>query len=119
MYQFRFWSSVPSHVVRARSPFHRARAAATVEGAIDPFVKVIARFPVEELTVEEPDLEESVLRLYGERIGDGGRAAHPPRRRAAHRVRRDHHEPDAADDGDGSGGAEARERRVHSDRGAR
>jgi ABC-2 type transport system ATP-binding protein len=66
---------------------HRIRAAATVEGAIDPFVKVIARFPVEELTVEEPDLEESVLRLYGERIGDGEQAARAPRRHpAAHRM---------------------------------
>ncbi|QDE33454.1 ABC transporter ATP-binding protein [Microbacterium foliorum] len=37
----------------------------TVDGAIDPFVKVLARFEVRDLTVEEPDLEESVLRLYG------------------------------------------------------
>lgn len=39
--------------------------AATIEGAIDPFIKALARFDVQELTVEEPDLEESVLRLYG------------------------------------------------------
>lgn len=37
----------------------------TVEGAIDPFVKALARFDVRDLSVEEPDLEESVLRLYG------------------------------------------------------
>ncbi len=37
----------------------------TVDGAIDPFLKVLARFEVRDLTVEEPDLEESVLRLYG------------------------------------------------------
>jgi len=37
----------------------------TIEGAIDPFVKAIAQYEVQELTVEEPDLEESVLRLYG------------------------------------------------------
>ncbi|MFJ4045817.1 ABC transporter ATP-binding protein [Microbacterium sp. NPDC089987] len=37
---------------------------ATVEGAIDPFVKALAQTTVRDLTVEEPDLEESVLRLY-------------------------------------------------------
>jgi ABC-2 type transport system ATP-binding protein len=37
----------------------------TVEGAIDPFVKALAVREVQDLTVEEPDLEESVLRLYG------------------------------------------------------
>ncbi|WP_243228698.1 ABC transporter ATP-binding protein [Microbacterium sp. CIAB417] len=41
------------------------RLSATIEGAIDPFVKELARHPVHGLTVEEPDLEESVLRLYG------------------------------------------------------
>lgn len=40
--------------------------SATVEGAIDPFVKALAQYDVHELTVEEPDLEESVLRLYGD-----------------------------------------------------
>ncbi|MCU1551192.1 MAG: transporter ATP-binding protein [Glaciihabitans sp.] len=38
---------------------------ATVTGNIDPFVKAIARFTVADLSVEEPDLEESVLKLYG------------------------------------------------------
>ena len=38
----------------------------TVEGGVDPFVKVLARHPVLDLAVEEPDLEESVLRLYGD-----------------------------------------------------
>ncbi len=37
----------------------------TVDGAIDPFIKALAAFEVRDLTVEEPDLEESVLRLYG------------------------------------------------------
>jgi len=41
------------------------QVSATVEGAIDPFVKALARFTVQDLTIEEPDLEESVLRLYG------------------------------------------------------
>lgn len=39
--------------------------AGTIEGAIDPFIKALAPFEVRDLTVEEPDLEESVLRLYG------------------------------------------------------
>jgi ABC-2 type transport system ATP-binding protein len=49
---------------------------ATVEGAIDPFVKALATFDVHTLTVEEPDLEESVLRLYGDD------AVIPPSRRS-------------------------------------
>ncbi|MEZ0140724.1 ABC transporter ATP-binding protein [Microbacterium sp. NRRL B-14842] len=39
---------------------------ATVEGAIDPLVKVLAQHHVLDLAIEEPDLEESVLRLYGD-----------------------------------------------------
>ena len=38
----------------------------TIDGAIDPFIKALAPFEVRDLTVEEPDLEESVLRLYGD-----------------------------------------------------
>lgn len=37
----------------------------TIDGAIDPLIKTLAPFEVRDLTVEEPDLEESVLRLYG------------------------------------------------------
>lgn len=40
--------------------------SATIEGAIDPFVKALAQYEVLELAVEEPDLEESVLSLYGD-----------------------------------------------------
>jgi len=39
---------------------------ATVDGDIDPLVKLLARHLVVDLAVEEPDLEESVLQLYGE-----------------------------------------------------
>ncbi|MGY1552825.1 ABC transporter ATP-binding protein [Microbacterium sp. A588] len=42
------------------------QVSATIEGAIDPLVKLLAQYDVRELTVEEPDLEESVLRLYGD-----------------------------------------------------
>jgi ABC-2 type transport system ATP-binding protein len=38
---------------------------ATVSGDIDAFVKAIARFTIADLAVEEPDLEASVLKLYG------------------------------------------------------
>lgn len=53
------------------------RVTATVEGEIDPVVKALAQHQVRDLTVEEPDLEESVLRLYGApgRQGTGGRHA--------------------------------------------
>ncbi|MDX2376083.1 ABC transporter ATP-binding protein [Microbacterium sp. LRZ72] len=49
-----------------------ARVATTVEGEIDPLIKVLARHRIAELTVEEPDLEESVLRLYGDRTRHSG-----------------------------------------------
>lgn len=42
----------------------------TVEGDIDPFIKAIAGFTVTHLTVQEPDLEESVLGLYAKAVGD-------------------------------------------------
>lgn len=42
----------------------RAGITATIEGDIDPFVKAASRFHITDLVVEEPDLEESVLRLY-------------------------------------------------------
>jgi ABC-2 type transport system ATP-binding protein len=42
-----------------------AKVSATIEGDIDPFIKAVAAFHVNDLVVEEPDLEESVLRLYG------------------------------------------------------
>ncbi|WP_067116344.1 ABC transporter ATP-binding protein [Microbacterium sp. H83] len=45
----------------------------TVDGAIDPFVKALASFDVRDLSVEEPDLEESVLRLYGSAASPDGR----------------------------------------------
>ena len=48
--------------------------AATARGDIDPVVKALARFTVRELTVEEPDLEESVLDLYG-RAANGDAAS--------------------------------------------
>src|SRR5690554_1196126 len=41
-----------------------ARLTATIEGDIDPLVKALSRFRITDLVVEEPDLEESVLRLY-------------------------------------------------------
>lgn len=41
------------------------RFSASIDGEIDPVVKAIARFRVVDLAVEQPDLEESVLRLYG------------------------------------------------------
>ena len=56
----------------------------TLEGAVDPFLKVLAAYPVADLIAEEPDLEESVLDLYSaphevleasNRRGAGTRAA--------------------------------------------
>lgn len=39
--------------------------AATVRGEIDPLIRALATGRIRDLTVEEPDLEESVLELYG------------------------------------------------------
>lgn len=44
------------------------RFDARAEGSIDALIKILAVFTVSELTVEEPDLEESVLSLYGESV---------------------------------------------------
>jgi ABC-2 type transport system ATP-binding protein len=50
------------------------RLTATVNGDIDAVVKEIARHRVVDLAVEEPDLEESVLSLYGSETRGGDRA---------------------------------------------
>jgi ABC-2 type transport system ATP-binding protein len=41
------------------------RISATMDGEIDPLVKAMAAYRVLDLDVEAPDLEESVLQLYG------------------------------------------------------
>ncbi|TFB71234.1 ABC transporter ATP-binding protein [Cryobacterium glaciale] len=41
-----------------------AEAVATLSGAIAPFVQAIGALQVRDLVLEEPDLEESVLKLY-------------------------------------------------------
>lgn len=58
----------------------------TVDGAIDPFIKALARFEVRDLTVEEPDLEESVLRLYGASTAS---ASSTPNEQPTRRTRRE------------------------------
>jgi ABC-2 type transport system ATP-binding protein len=50
------------------------RLTATVNGDIDAVVKEIARHRVVDLAVEEPDLEESVLSLYGTKDEEADRA---------------------------------------------
>lgn len=55
----------PAAPPEVRAQDDRVIVHATLEGEIDPLVKALARFHVAELLIEEPDLEESVLRLYG------------------------------------------------------
>ncbi len=43
----------------------RTHLTATLTGDVDGFVKTIASFTVAELSIEEPDLEEHVLGMYG------------------------------------------------------
>ncbi|WP_341956074.1 ABC transporter ATP-binding protein [Microbacterium sp. LWH13-1.2] len=87
----------------------------TIDGAIDPFIKALAPFEVRDLTVEEPDLEESVLRLYGDPAASAPASAIPqaaagadataaPTRRSRHDGRdgRDrHHGSHGSDEGAG------------------
>lgn len=40
------------------------RVSATVRGEMDPVVRALAQFTVRDLTIEEPDLEDSILDLY-------------------------------------------------------
>lgn len=39
-------------------------ATATLEGSIPPLIQVLSTLPLSDLVLEEPDLEESVLKLY-------------------------------------------------------
>lgn len=45
------------------------RLSATIRGDVDHVVKTLAQFTVHDLTVEEPDLEESILDLYARTNG--------------------------------------------------
>ena len=45
------------------------RSSATIRGDVDHVVKALAQFTVRDLTVEEPDLEESILDLYARTNG--------------------------------------------------
>ncbi|MCW2288317.1 ABC transporter ATP-binding protein [Leucobacter luti] len=47
------------------APGNLVRLTCTLRGTVDPLVQALARFTVRDLTIEEPDLEESVLELYG------------------------------------------------------
>jgi ABC-2 type transport system ATP-binding protein len=63
-------SLTPATPPEVRAQDDRVIVHATIEGEIDPLVKALARFHVAELLIEEPDLEESVLRLYGSSSAD-------------------------------------------------
>ncbi|WP_426996681.1 ABC transporter ATP-binding protein [Pseudarthrobacter sp. N5] len=47
--------------------------SATLEGAIQPLIQTLASLHLTDLVLEEPDLEESVLKMYGTLGGKGGR----------------------------------------------
>ena len=44
------------------------RLAATLSGPVDPVLAVLARHPVASLVMEEPNLEDAFLDLYGDRL---------------------------------------------------
>ncbi len=62
------------HDLDLRTHADRVHVAASLDGDIDPLVKALARLHVVDLAIEEPDLEESVLRLYGDGPRGGARA---------------------------------------------
>ena len=53
----------------ATSTGELVRLSATIRGDVDHVVKALAQFTVRDLTVEEPDLEESILDLYARTNG--------------------------------------------------
>ena len=53
----------------ATSTGELVRLSATIRGDVDHVVKALAQFTVRDLTVEEPDLEESILDLYSRTNG--------------------------------------------------
>ena len=57
-----------------RLPGPTPRLQATLQGDPNPLLRVLAGLHVTEVTVEEPDLEESVLRLYGSTPSDRAEA---------------------------------------------
>ena len=50
-------------------------ARATIAGSVEPLVYVLSRTRVLDLVIEEPDLEEAVLKLYSPDAGTGPRTA--------------------------------------------
>ena len=46
------------------APDNTVRLTASVQGDIDPVIKALARYQILTLSIEEPDLEESILNLY-------------------------------------------------------
>jgi ABC-2 type transport system ATP-binding protein len=63
------FGSVPQLTSFDVTDLNGLRLAATVEGDIAPFIAALAKFRITDLTVEEPDLEESVLALYNGTAG--------------------------------------------------
>ena len=68
----------PSAPPEVRALDDRVIVNATIEGELDPLVKALARFHVAELSIEEPDLEDSVMRLYGSSSSDATRPSTRP-----------------------------------------
>jgi len=58
------FAGVPQLTSFSVTELNGLRVTATVEGDIAPFISILAAFTITDLTVEEPDLEESVLALY-------------------------------------------------------
>lgn len=48
--------------------------SATLEGAIQPLLQALTSLQLTDLVLEEPDLEESVLKMYGSLGSNGGRS---------------------------------------------
>jgi ABC-2 type transport system ATP-binding protein len=53
-----------SKVYVARTTGDLVSVSAALKGEVDPVIKALAGFHVVNLSIEEPDLEESILNLY-------------------------------------------------------
>ncbi|WP_019483412.1 ABC transporter ATP-binding protein [Arthrobacter sp. TB 23] len=59
------------HTIEVQTAGELTEISATHEGAIRPLIRALAPLQLADLVIEEPDLEESVLTLYGTGRNDG------------------------------------------------
>ncbi|UVJ38666.1 ABC transporter ATP-binding protein [Arthrobacter sp. CJ23] len=69
----------------AGAPGTAVETSATLAGAVQPLVQALARLQLRDLVLEEPDLEDAVLKLYSTQEADGAAQQESPLPRGAAR----------------------------------